>query len=80
MEADYLETEYPFLFYWDRGDFPAQLGLYSLAARELTEKKLSCYLFILRNRRAIVLDDGIDWEERLNTFAYENCLKNGSRY
>ncbi len=51
------------------GEYTAQLGLYSLASRELTEKKLSCYLFLLRNGRAIALDDGIDWEERLSTFA-----------
>ncbi len=105
LNADFLETEFPFLFNWDGGEYPlyiggqidlffethdkayiidfktdrvyregeysAQLGLYSLAAGEMTEKKLYCYLFLLRNGRAISLDSGIDWGEKLKNFVPE---------
>ena len=47
------------------GEYMAQLGLYSLAARELTEGKISCWLFLLRSGERIPLQEEISWEEEL---------------
>lgn len=48
-----------------REEYMAQLGLYSLAASELTGEDPHCYLFLLRSGEALSLDAGVDWQRKL---------------
>lgn len=53
------------------GEYSAQLGLYKLSLRQLTDKEIFCCLFLLRSGEAISTDDNIDWRawllQELNT-------------